>query len=54
MWMRYYWLKVGNGDVDDCVTLQVEGVVKMRTYDGIKAERGVNLESTEFLERTRQ
>ncbi len=26
----------------------------MRTYDGIKAERGVNLESPEFLERTRQ
>ena len=26
----------------------------MRTYDGIKAERGINLESPEFLERTRQ
>src|SRR5262249_44026686 len=34
--------------------LRLRGVVTMRTYDGIKAERGINLESPEFLERARQ
>ena len=34
--------------------LWLRRVVTMRTYDGIKAERGINLESPEFLERARQ
>src|ERR1044072_5182407 len=32
----------------------VEGAGVMRAYDGIKAERGVNMESPDFLERSRQ
>src|SRR5215510_1735018 len=32
----------------------VEGAGVMRAYDGIKAERGVHMESPDFLERSRQ